>query len=551
MLIQEGSVIGGKLRLERPLAQGGMGSIWIARHLALDTDVAVKFMGAEIALSEAARTRFEREARASVLIKSPHVVQVFDYGIEDTTPYIVMELLAGEDLATKLAREGRLSLQAAYQILDPVCKALKRAHDLGLVHRDLKPGNIFLARHDSDDDEIVKILDFGIAKASKFDSSPAVTKSHSFLGSPLYMSAEQINRSKDVDLRSDLWSLGVILYEMLTGHVPFEREDFGALLIAICSEPFPAPSSWAPELDPAVDRFFERALSRDLTVRFQNARELADAFAALVGIRASALSQPATHELAARGSGDHPQARVERESAKPGETPALAAEQVNPSAPTVAAGGAPAPSNGLRAAAAQTVDKVSLSVTGSTDAHQTPRKPRALIFGAGAGAVAAGAAVIAMLAFRSVDPQDVKPTSMEHSPPGVSAAASAATGLPAASTIAPINQASELTVRLAISPADAAVEVNGRVLAVKDGAVELRGTVGSEQQVRLRKDQQETTVRVTLTDSGPVPAKIDLEGGPSTAGTSKAAPAAHPQHPTRPSNQPSKKKDPNLSRRFE
>jgi eukaryotic-like serine/threonine-protein kinase len=556
MLIQQGSIIAGKLRLERPLAQGGMGSIWIAHHLSLDLDVAVKFMGAEIALSESARTRFEREARASVLIKSPHVVQVFDYGIEENTPYIVMELLEGEDLAGKLHREGRQSLQATYRILDPVCRALKRAHDVGLVHRDLKPGNIFLAR--SDDDEIVKILDFGIAKTTKFDGSPSVTKSHSFLGSPAYMSAEQINRSKDVDLRSDLWSLGVILYEMLTGHVPFEQEDFGALLVAICTEPFQAPSSWVPELGPEVDRFFERALSRDLATRFQNARELADAFAKLAGLRTAALSQPATQEIVARGSGDFPRPSAVGEPRAAVSTDPAGA--VNPEAATVSSGGATTSPSRPPAAAARTIDKVALSVTGSEDARATPRRSRAMIVGIGGGALAAVAAIVATIAFRSADSGSADVASLDHSQPVVSAAASPAAASPASPAMAPADAPAELTVRLAIAPADATVEVNARAVPVKDGAVELRGKPGSEQQVRVRKDQLDTTVSVALAESGPTPAKIDLgatlgrtaPAEASTAGAAKTTPAAR-QQPASPSKPPSTKKgkDPSLSRQFE
>jgi serine/threonine-protein kinase len=291
-IIAKGQVIAGKLRLERPLARGGMGSVWVAHHLQLDTPVAVKFMHPALTASESARTRFEREARACAQLQSPHVVRVSDYGVEDDMPYIVMELLQGEDLGQRLRREGRLTIADAARILDPICKALRRAHEMGLVHRDLKPGNIFLARHD--DEEIVKVLDFGIAKAitpaapPQTSVSPAavtqgagVTGSGNLLGSPLYMSPEQIRKSKEVDHRSDLWSVGVILYQALTGRTPFVEDEIGAVLVAICTEPIPRPSSIAPDLGPAVDRFFERALAREPSERFQNARELCDAFTAM------------------------------------------------------------------------------------------------------------------------------------------------------------------------------------------------------------------------------------------------------------------------------
>jgi serine/threonine-protein kinase len=299
--IAEGQVVAGKLRLERPLARGGMGSVWVAHHLKLDAPVAVKFMEPALAASDTARARFEREARASAQLQSPHVVQVHDYGVEDDTPYIVMELLRGEDLGQHLQKSGRIPIAEALRIVEPVCKALRRAHEVGLVHRDLKPGNVFLARHD--EEETIKLLDFGIAKAVSPGTPQAnnVTRSGNLVGSPLYMSPEQIRRSKEVDHRSDLWSLGVILYQMLTGRPPFNEDEVGAVLVAICTDPIPEPSSLVPELGPEVDRFFARALARDPAHRFQNARELLDAFAALAGVpRKTSLVDSSETEAAAR-----------------------------------------------------------------------------------------------------------------------------------------------------------------------------------------------------------------------------------------------------------
>ncbi|MDI1445681.1 serine/threonine-protein kinase [Polyangium sp. 6x1] len=286
-VIAEGQLIAGKIRLERPLARGGMGAVWIAHHLKLDRAVAVKFMEPALAASETARARFEREARASAQIQSAHVVEVHDYGVEGETPYIVMELLRGEDLAARLDKRGKIGLAEAIRITQPICKALRRAHELGLVHRDLKPGNVFLARQD--DDEAVKLLDFGIAKAVSpgTPQSGDVTRSGNLVGSPLYMSPEQIRKSKEVDHRSDLWSLGVILYQMLTGRMPFVEDEVGAVLVAICTDPIAKPSTLAPELGPEVDRFFERALARDPAERFQSSRELFDALEALAHMPAS------------------------------------------------------------------------------------------------------------------------------------------------------------------------------------------------------------------------------------------------------------------------
>ncbi|MCC6524624.1 MAG: serine/threonine protein kinase, partial [Polyangiaceae bacterium] len=284
-------MVGGKYRLERLIARGGMGSVWEATHTQLDVRVAVKFMEPELASNADARERFEREAKAAAHLRSPHVVQVLDYGVDDERPFIVMEKLEGQDLRARLRGLGRMSLEQACRILNQACKALRLAADAGIVHRDLKPGNIFLCK--SGDDEVVKILDFGVAKAGRGRIGEG-TKSGMLLGSPHYMSPEQARGGRSIDHRSDLWSMAVILYQMLTGQKPFAGEDLGDVIVKICSDPVPVPSTLCPELPTSVDRFFARALDRDPAARFQSAREMAASFQALVaqhlGIAESELS---------------------------------------------------------------------------------------------------------------------------------------------------------------------------------------------------------------------------------------------------------------------
>ncbi|MFY0539334.1 serine/threonine-protein kinase [Nannocystis pusilla] len=245
---EAGTIVAGRYRLGRVLAQGGMGSIWVARHLQLDVDVALKFMAPELADSAELRARFEREAKAAAMLKSPHAVQVHDYGIEDGAPYIVMELLEGEDLATRLARERRLSLAATRRIVEDVGKALRRAHEIGLIHRDMKPANIFLARQAGD--EVVKILDFGIAKSTGVIDADQPTHADAVLGSPRYMSPEQVRSSTQVDHRTDLWSLGVIAFRCLTGKLPFRDGEIGDVFVSICTAPIPAPRRSRPTSAP-------------------------------------------------------------------------------------------------------------------------------------------------------------------------------------------------------------------------------------------------------------------------------------------------------------
>lgn len=283
-------MIAGKYVLERPLARGGMGAVWLARHRDLDAEVAIKFMTDAFVSSSEARARFEREAKAAARLDTRHVAHVRDYGVDGETPYIVMELLKGEDLAARLARQPRLSLPAASTMVLQIAKGLRKAHEAGLVHRDLKPANIFLAI--TDDEEVVKILDFGIAKATGTGLAGQATASGVVIGSVHYMSPEQVRRSKEVDRRSDLWSLAVILFRMVTGRLPFMGEEIGDVLVKVCADPVPVPSDLAPDLPAEVDAFFARALSRSPDDRFQSAQEMAEAFAVVA--RAPRISRPPT-----------------------------------------------------------------------------------------------------------------------------------------------------------------------------------------------------------------------------------------------------------------
>jgi serine/threonine protein kinase/class 3 adenylate cyclase len=280
-MAMEGRTIGGKYTLEREFARGGMGAVWAAFDSHLRRKVALKLMSADHLASPNARSRFEREAMAIAQLQSPNVVQIYDYGIDADAPYIVMELLEGEDLQARVTRLGKLPLAAAAGIITQAAKALSAAHASGIVHRDIKPANIFLARSDSE--EIVKVLDFGVAAlvSGLGSTENHVTRAGGVVGTPHYMSPEQVRGSKGIDFRSDLWSLAVVAYRAVTGRLPFEAEAFGELLIQICTDPIPPASRYSADLGPEVDRFFERALSRDPGRRFASARELAAAFAAL------------------------------------------------------------------------------------------------------------------------------------------------------------------------------------------------------------------------------------------------------------------------------
>jgi serine/threonine-protein kinase len=274
------SVLAGRYRLERQLGKGGMGSVWLAEHLALRSWVAVKLMDPAIAATPEGAERFRREAQAAASLRSAHVVQVLDYGVHETTPFLVMELLQGESLASCLEREKRLPPQRTLAIITQVARALGRAHAAGIVHRDLKPDNVFLVRED--DQELVKVLDFGIAKTPQAQFGGMETRTGVTMGTPYYMSPEQVEGRRAVDFRTDLWAMTVITSECMTGVRPFDGSTFGELLLNICARPVAPPSSQGLML-PGFDAWFARGTNRDAEQRFTSAQELATTLRDLVG----------------------------------------------------------------------------------------------------------------------------------------------------------------------------------------------------------------------------------------------------------------------------
>jgi serine/threonine protein kinase/class 3 adenylate cyclase len=266
--------IANRYELHAAIGEGAMGHIWKAFDRHLQRAVALKLMAPAHATSETSRSRFELEAMAIAKLCNQHVVQIHDYGFDDGAPYIVMELLEGEDLESRLGRAGRLPLSTILPIVNGASRGLSAAHGVGIVHCDLKPANIFLARTDAG--QVVKILDFGVA--TMMDNHITAPE---LVGTPAYMSPEQI-RCAQVDHRTDLWALAVVVYRALTAAHPFQGQKLSSMIVNIAVAPFPRPSSIVPELSPEVDAFFERALAKNPAQRFSTAREFAAAFAALV-----------------------------------------------------------------------------------------------------------------------------------------------------------------------------------------------------------------------------------------------------------------------------
>ncbi|WP_437277354.1 serine/threonine-protein kinase [Sorangium sp. So ce375] len=274
----EGRAIMDKYRLERRLGGGGMGDLWLGFDIKLRRRVVIKFIRSFAATEPELIARFEREARASARVRSPYVVETYDYGVDRGCAFIVMEYLEGEDLNRRLEREERLPLAQATTLFTQLGKALDAIHAAGVIHRDLKPGNIFITSSAGDD--LVKVVDFGVAKSSC--SRDRITKTGMVLGTPRYMSPEQTMAPKQVDYRSDLWSMAVILYRAITGQCPFAGANINELVRHICQTSFPKASALAPELPPGIDAFFARTFEFDPDARFQSGREMMEAFSALV-----------------------------------------------------------------------------------------------------------------------------------------------------------------------------------------------------------------------------------------------------------------------------
>ena len=283
MALEAGRILHERYRLIRPIGHGSQASVWIAEHLALTTTVAVKLIDPELAKRESARERFRREATAAAQLRSAHVVQILDHGIEGDQPFIVMELLDGEDLFERLTHRTRISLRETSKVVTQVARALTRAHAAGIVHRDLKPENIFLVPND--DDEVVKVLDFGVAKF-KDPGKAAMQRTGlgTLIGTPHYMSPEQVKGISEIDYRADLWALGVIAFQCVTGELPFDSEGVGDLLIKISIGDIPVPSKIFPSIPANFDAWFLRACDRDPAKRFQSAREMAVALGGVVGV---------------------------------------------------------------------------------------------------------------------------------------------------------------------------------------------------------------------------------------------------------------------------
>jgi serine/threonine-protein kinase len=281
--VAAGDTIDGRYTVTRVLGTGGMGVVVAAEHRGLAEQVAIKLLKPGSLATERDRLRFLREAKAAARIRSPHVVRVRDVGVLSSgTPFMVMDLLDGADLASILKARGRLPYAEACLITLQACEALAAAHARGVIHRDIKPGNLFLERA-AHDELHVKLLDFGISKLTdrEGEDEGPLTQSNDMVGSPAYMSPEQLRSPRDADARADVWSLGVVLYEMLAGARPFAGPSLAAVSMQILAEP---PANLDADCPHSLRHVVSRCLEKDRAQRYLDVGELAVALAPLCGV---------------------------------------------------------------------------------------------------------------------------------------------------------------------------------------------------------------------------------------------------------------------------
>jgi serine/threonine-protein kinase len=504
-----GTLLDGKYLVKRQIGSGAMGAVYEAEHAATGRRVAVKVISAsELTRDQMMITRFQREARAAGGIDTQHITQVLDAGVDAASelPFLVMEFMVGEDIQQLIKRLGTLSPDLALRICAQACLGLQKAHEANVVHRDIKPANLFLAKRDAGE-SIVKLLDFGIAKVAMDQAqeteSAGLTRTGSMLGSPLYMSPEQARGQKDIDHRTDIWSLGVVLYQALCGRSPYQHiTALGQLIIAICHEWPPHVQEVAPWVPLEVAEIVHRALRHNPNERFQTAEEM---FRAI-------------RRLLPQGWGIHEEMVAPLDQSTRGLvaprlalTGALSAAQTTPGAASTQAG-------------ATTAE----SATSVTMAQRPAASRKAPLFVAVAAITLAGAGgVFAFTRHPAPLPQPL-PVVAKAAPiePVMAPAPKAPTEV--VPPAAPPADLASRRVKVVIMPADAQAEIEGEKALVKAGVLEIAGVLGSVRRVRIFKGKAETTVDVIVTESGPSPPKIELTFGGAKPAASAVAAAAAP-----------------------
>jgi serine/threonine-protein kinase len=519
--------IGGKYRVIRRLGQGGMGAVYEAED-DQGARVAVKVIMTELAGNQTLVGRFAREARAAAAIDTPHIAKAIDAGTDPITgqAFLVMELLDGEDIDQLQKRVGPLPAELALRISAQACRALQKAHEARVLHRDIKPANLFLARRpEGGGGRIIKLLDFGVAKVkpevTRSNAETAgLTRTGSMLGSPLYMSPEQARGYKDIDFRSDLWSIGVVLYKMLSGRAPHDdTEELGELIVLICTEPPEPIQDLAPWVPPEIASVVHRALRFSPAERYASAAEMLAALEALLP-RGSDIDDSMVRSLTdAEKAYVAPRLQADLTDAPPprktGQTTGTGMTRL-PAVPAPAPSGqqmvsppatGPAPISTLEGGAVgSTVPPTHSPLAGMTPAAGPQKSAAPWIAVAAVAALAVAGGVLFQFTgiFRGNGAAAVPATQTAAAPEG-----------------------KPRSVTVVILPPDAKVDVDGTPAALSEGLLEITGTIGSVHRVHVVSGDSQKSVRVVVSESGAIPPKIEVkeaEGPGATATATASAP---------------------------
>jgi serine/threonine-protein kinase len=514
-----GTLLGGRYRVERLLGEGGMGAVYDAVHVESGRRVAVKVIStAELARTAEIRARFAREATAASAIETRHIVQVIESGTDEKTdlPFMVMELLRGEDVQHVLERFGAVPDELALRIAAQACVGLQRAHDAGVVHRDVKPANLYLSESASrtSGELVVKLLDFGIAKVKMDElgnTAAGLTRTGNMLGTPLYMSPEQAKGLKTIDHRTDLWSLGAVLYQMVSGVPPHDQQTVGQLILAICGQPPRPVQEVAPWVSPEVAAILWRALRIDPADRYQRATDMLE-------------------DIGAQLRGNW--------SISPTMVVALPEEQRKNIARRVVVSDPPRGSSRDSLEEAGVASTTAMRTTGglarrlsSIPPHLRKLSPVAI------GAVVGAAAALGIGGWLSMRPAAPAAPLPEEPIAPVASAPSAVPATPA--TLEPTAPAASAEpqpavprVRLSV-PGATRVSVDGQDTPIDGGVVEISGKLGSKHTVQVAAGDRKLAREVFVTESGAVPDRIELPkpalapvaAGKPTAAATAATPA--------------------------
>ncbi len=333
--VRVGDVIADKYAVERVLGRGGMGVVVAARHQLLEQRVAIKFLLPDAMENPAVVQRFGREAQAAARIKSEHVARVYDVGkLDSGVPYIVLEYLEGQDLAQRVREHGAMPVEQVVDLVLQACEALAEAHQIGIIHRDLKPANLFLTQR-ADGHPCVKVLDFGISKLTGSTTKSRLTAAQESVGSPWYMSPEQLHSVPTIDARADIWSLGVIIYELLCSHVPFDGDSLPVVCTAILTRP--TPRMGRPDVPPGLQQVVDTCLRKDRDERFSSLLELAGALAPFGSDAARSSLTTIRGIVTSSRAPSHPAATLGKGATTPMSVPPAA--RVSPAAGTLVAFG--------------------------------------------------------------------------------------------------------------------------------------------------------------------------------------------------------------------